>query len=276
MNFVGTGVRLTPEDIERGAERIGCEVAALKAVLHVEARGKGFDADNRPVILFEPHVLYRNLSGGKRHQAVAERLAYRRWKPGNYPSTSDARYAQVVAAMRIDREDGLKAASWGLGQVLGENHKLCGFKTAEAMVERCVESEAGQLGVMIGFIEGKRLDDDLRRLDFPRFAYGYNGEDYEVHGYDIRLKRAYERFAAHASTAYDPLSDGLLAVGDKGDVVTVLQRALLVEGFRIAIDGDFGPMTAQAVRSYQMARGLGADGKVGPQTGRALGLDYWR
>src|SRR5919205_2029964 len=35
---------------------------------------------------------------------------------------------------------------------------------------------------------------------------------------------------------------------------------------RIVLDGDFGPATAGAVKRFQSAYGLGADGVAGPQT----------
>jgi hypothetical protein len=59
----------------------------------------------------------------------------------------------------------------------------------------------------------------------------------------------------------------------KGMVVTQLQRALKKAGFDPGtIDGEFGPMTAAAVKSYQAARGLLADGEVGKNTARSLGV----
>ncbi|KAA3507606.1 N-acetylmuramidase family protein [Agrobacterium vitis] len=53
MNFIGTARRLSLDDFVRGARRIGCEVAALRSVAAVEARGRGFDAQNRPIVLPE-------------------------------------------------------------------------------------------------------------------------------------------------------------------------------------------------------------------------------
>ncbi len=53
------------------------------------------------------------------------------------------------------------------------------------------------------------------------------------------------------------------------DVVT-LQRGLRRAGYRVAVDGRFGPMTARAVTRFQHTQGLARDGVVGPQTWRAL------
>jgi N-acetyl-anhydromuramyl-L-alanine amidase AmpD len=62
-----------------------------------------------------------------------------------------------------------------------------------------------------------------------------------------------------------------LSEGSTGADVSRLQRALTAALDRtIAIDGIFGPDTAQAVRDYQTSRGLDADGIVGTQTWTAL------
>jgi GH24 family phage-related lysozyme (muramidase) len=62
-----------------------------------------------------------------------------------------------------------------------------------------------------------------------------------------------------------------LKKGDKGSMVERLQRALAGAGQAVAADGDFGPGTARAVRAFQAAHGLEADGVVGPATWAALG-----
>lgn len=59
--------------------------------------------------------------------------------------------------------------------------------------------------------------------------------------------------------------------GSTGAAVTRLQRALTAAlGRTIAQDGDFGPLTEQAVEDYQSSRDLSADGIVGPITWGAL------
>jgi uncharacterized protein (TIGR02594 family) len=48
--------------------------------------------------------------------------------------------------------------------------------------------------------------------------------------------------------------------------VQVLQRALVRWGYAVSTDGEFGPMTDTAVRSFQQRQGLRDDGIVGPRT----------
>lgn len=54
--------------------------------------------------------------------------------------------------------------------------------------------------------------------------------------------------------------------GDGGPNVVTVQYLLRHHGHNIPADGDFGPMTESAVTAFQSARGLAADGVVGPQT----------
>jgi hypothetical protein len=65
----------------------------------------------------------------------------------------------------------------------------------------------------------------------------------------------------------------LLKSGSVGGDVLELQVRLAALGFSPGpIDGDFGPMTEQAVLNFQAANGLMVDGVVGLETRRALGL----
>ena len=58
--------------------------------------------------------------------------------------------------------------------------------------------------------------------------------------------------------------------------VALLQCVLEDKGlFTSAIDGSFGPQTASAVKAFQAAHGITADGVVSAQTGKAMGLPFW-
>lgn len=59
--------------------------------------------------------------------------------------------------------------------------------------------------------------------------------------------------------------------GSKGSAVRELQSALVDLGYDIAIDGDFGDDTHNAVVDFQSNNGLDADGVVGPRTWGKLG-----
>ena len=58
--------------------------------------------------------------------------------------------------------------------------------------------------------------------------------------------------------------------GNTGSAVEALQRQLNAHGAKLAVDGDFGPLTTSAVKSYQSKNGLGVDGIAGPQTWSSL------
>lgn len=58
--------------------------------------------------------------------------------------------------------------------------------------------------------------------------------------------------------------------GTKGEGVRLLQRLLIAAGMAVTADGDYGPRTAEAVRTYQRRHGLSADGVAGEKTIRSL------
>ncbi len=58
--------------------------------------------------------------------------------------------------------------------------------------------------------------------------------------------------------------------GDKGNQITTIQQALANYGYDISVDGDYGASTQAAVRQFQEAQGLEADGIVGAATYEAL------
>jgi hypothetical protein len=200
-DFRGKAHRLAPAEIDAAAAIHGFEPAAVRAVLSVETSGSGFDPEGRPQMLFEPHVFYRVLAlrdSSGLGRACALGLAYPVWGEKPYPADS---YPRMARAREIDEDAAYQAASWGIGQVLGENFREAGFASAEALVLAAVESEAAQLGAMLAFIVKSGLGPSLAARDWTRFANGYNGKGQHEHNYDQRLAAAYARLSGAAAVA---------------------------------------------------------------------------
>lgn len=69
----------------------------------------------------------------------------------------------------------------------------------------------------------------------------------------------------------DPLADGMLVRGERGQPVLELQRSLAALGhYAGVIDGIFGYGTEAAVIAFQRQSGLTADGWAGPKTLKAI------
>lgn len=261
LPFSGSATALPVGAIDRLARDLGVEPAALIAVTVVETGNRsGFLADRRPRILYEAHIAYR-LSG-----SPVPGLSVPSWDRSLYAASGAGEYERLRAAIEALGQDvACKAASWGLGQVLGLNHSLCGFTTVSGFVRAMAEGEQQQLGAMGAFIRARGLVEPMKRLDWAAFARGYNGSQFRANRYDEKLATAYQRAKGGAG-------DGRLMTGDTGPEVASLQRALITRGAGISADGDFGRMTRTALESFQARAGLPVSGWADPDTAAALGL----
>jgi peptidoglycan hydrolase-like protein with peptidoglycan-binding domain len=79
----------------------------------------------------------------------------------------------------------------------------------------------------------------------------------------------------HSNLSWTPVAS---TAGAGPDVHTIsgLQQALKMLGYRIAVDGDYGPETRQAVTGFQMHTGIVADGIAGAQTEGKLLMELSR
>lgn len=189
--FKGIAKRLDDIDLPTIGARIGVGEDEIHAFMDVESSGFGFDNEGRPKMLFEPHVFYRNLAGASRDRAVREGLAYPRWGTHSYPKDS---YPRLAQAMAIDETAALKSASWGLGQVLGENYHMLGYSSPQAMVMAFMADEEAHLKGMVDFLIANHIDDDLRLHSWSVVARVYNGPGYRKNGYDTKLAAAFKEW----------------------------------------------------------------------------------
>ncbi len=67
-----------------------------------------------------------------------------------------------------------------------------------------------------------------------------------------------------------PKFPGLMKRKSTGAGVRALQQRLKARGWKITVDGEFGPQTDRIVRAFQKEKGLLVDGEVGPLTWNAL------
>lgn len=188
--------KLTEQDFKDAAERLGCEVAAIKAVCKVEAPNGGFNPDGSPTTLFEGHK-FHSFTGG-RFAKQAPDLSYPKWTRLYYGKTWKAEQDRIQRAMKLDRENAIKAASWGKFQIMGFNYELAGFKTLQEFVNAMYAGEREHLMAFCSFIEKAGLLAPLRRLDWKSFSARYNGPSYAANQYDSKLATAYSQYKAFA------------------------------------------------------------------------------
>ena len=258
-------------EISTIAVELGVEPAALLAVAKVESNGRAFamvNGEEMPLIRWEGHYFLRHLPENLRRKAIRAGLASPKVGGVPNPRTQTARYNLLARAVKIHEAAALKSCSWGLGQVMGANAEWIGYANVAALVADAKSGVAGQVRVMAAFIRKNGLVDELRTLNWAAFARQYNGPEYKVNKYDIKMAQAYVEFGGTGQTTSG--GSGALRQGDTGEDVRELQVMLRRAGFPLIIDGDFGPATKRSVMAFQQASGLTVDGVAGVNTLAAL------
>ena len=209
-DFKGAALPIQERDYIWVAGYLGCEIAALKAIITVESNGKAFMWDGRPTILNEPHWFYRLLKGSKKTTAIRQGLAYKNWKTKPYPRTQKLRYDWLMAAAEIDTDAALQSCSWGLGQVMGFNYKVCGFASPTDFAKAMMHSEGAQVLAIARFIVGNNLQRHVRNKDWASFARGYNGPSFAKNNYHTKMANAYKRRPVSEKTIPPVPTDAML------------------------------------------------------------------
>lgn len=191
---------MTEQGFLNAAKILGVPVATIKAVTEVEGRGKGFLRTGEPIILFEPHIFWKELKKRgidpnevlKEHPDTAD-ILYPIWKPGLYgPSTSQ--HGRLQRAVAINRHAALASASWGAFQILGQNYGLAGYDSIQDFITAMYANEDNHLKAFVTYVKKTGLDDELRAQDWAGFARGYNGPSYWKNQYDKKLAAAYKKY----------------------------------------------------------------------------------
>jgi len=183
--------RLTDADYERAAAALDCDVPAVKAVAEVESAGDGFLTDGRVKVLFEAAQFHKRPDLSQPTWEGARKFYTR-------GSLADARGAgelkRLADAMELDRGAALASTSFGKFQIMGFNHRLCGYPEVEAFYTAMQESEARQLAAFCEFVAfNASMHAALKAHAWAGFARAYNGPKYAENQYDLKLAKAWAR-----------------------------------------------------------------------------------
>lgn len=182
---------LTAADFKAAAGRIGCDVAAVRAVCAVESVSSGFFPNGEPKTLFEGHKFYLYTKGA--HAETAPDLCYPKWTREFYGATWSAEFDRLQRAVALDRRAAYLSTSWGRFQIMGFNYAQAGFRDLFAFVEAMRESEGRQLLAFVDYVIVSGLGDELRDCRWVDFARRYNGPGYAANQYDKKLAAEYAK-----------------------------------------------------------------------------------
>jgi hypothetical protein len=259
--------------VRSSADRLKVEAAVLMAVIEVESSGKFFAkvaGKSEPLIRFEGHYFDRRLIGSTRARARLRGISSPVAGVVKNPASQTDRWDLLNKAIALNRTAALESTSWGIGQVMGANWKWLGFDNVEELVETARSGMAGQVELMVRYIEKAGLISALQTKNWSAFARGYNGPGYAKHAYHTKLAEAYLRAAKvqipQARDQVSSVSPDTLRRGDRGERVQELQRQLTALGYVVDADGVFGGSTEAALKQFQSANSIPADGTTDPQT----------
>lgn len=194
---------LTERDYEEVAQELGVEVAAVKAVVEIEA-GKahqGFWDEGKPLINFDLTV-YKKMAArngvATSKYVKTHPLIFNRPNISKFGSQQAAQQARLDQAMSIDSISAIEGTFWGMFQIGGFNWKQCGTSSPSEFYELMSRSERDQLELFGEFITRTGLLPALKNKNWSTFARGYNGPSYASRGYHTRLAAAYRKYSSKA------------------------------------------------------------------------------
>ena len=195
---------LTEQDYRNVAQANNIEYALLRAIVEVESESGGVLPDGNPKTLFERHKFYQGVTRIK-GKAVADKFFAKdsnicNPESGGYGAVN-SQWGRLQRAIALAEGDvGLidvayESASWGVGQVMGFNHKIVGYATVGAFVADMMKGERYQLDAMVKFLlDNPKLVKAMKELDYATIAKFYNGSDYQRNSYDTKIRDARKQY----------------------------------------------------------------------------------
>lgn len=197
-NGTRTHGHLTAADLAAAADKLGVELAIVCAVNEVESKGCGFLPDGRVLILYERHIMYREVGAAKLDAPSLAKRYPNLVNPerGGYVGGA-GEHSRLANACTIHRASAFASASWGAFQIMGFHWKALGYTSAEAFADVMRTGEAAQLDAFVRFVmNDATLLKAMKAKKWATFAEIYNGQNYAANLYDVKLERAYGKYKA--------------------------------------------------------------------------------
>lgn len=187
--------------IENIAKELNIEPCAVYAIVNTESNGNFLKKDGGVPILYERHWVYHYVKKNRgffyaRDMAkIHPNLCHpKALDPKEYGTFND-QYLRLSAAMSLfGRETAYLSISMGAFQIMGFNHKLCGYKSAFEMYQAyntypVDEQVKGFMNFIKSYKDGKVLE-ALKVKDWDKVAHLYNGRNYKKNNYHNKLRVA--------------------------------------------------------------------------------------
>lgn len=173
------------------AEISNIEPEALAAFLDVESAGKGFGADGKLIIQFEPKY-FKRLSPKSAPDGL--------WD-SNKVQGQQSEWAAFNSAFKLNSLAAMGSCSIGMPQIMGTHWKRLGYSSVGAMWDDFKAGEQAQVNALVRFIQTDfKLLEAVKSLDWTTVATIYNGtgfrfiaKKYGGDPYDIRMQKAYSK-----------------------------------------------------------------------------------
>ena len=185
-------LHLTESDFNLVAKELDVEVAAIKAVVEIEAGKamKGFWAPGIPVINFD-----RTMYNKYKNKAQSTAGAQGEKVPEGLTGYALKEWTELIKARKNNAQGANLGTFWGMFQIGGFNYKLCGCESVDEFVKRMAYSELEQLQLFAVFITNTGMVESLRKKDWAAFARKYNGPSYAKRGYHTKMAKAYAHYS---------------------------------------------------------------------------------
>lgn len=181
---------LTEADFKFVADELDIEVAAIKAVVSIEAgsKMKGFWAPGVPVLNYDASMwkIYGKKGSGKGDKNAKV--------PAGLSGYAKQEWTLLTNARKKNVDGANMSAFWGMFQIGGFNYKRCGCSSVQEFVDKMSYSEFEQLQLFAIFIKNTGYVDYIRKKDWTSFARHYNGKSYAKRGYHTKMAAAYKKF----------------------------------------------------------------------------------